>query len=659
MSRLAPSGAAGRWRGHVALLGTCLALLLGLPLLPHIGPPAGLERQLRPGDAWRAQPALPTVKLTQAGHTRNARSARTPFALDVLPSPGTELLANAALRCSPGARCLGSLRFAVEARCSGRPPLRADWTVPAAWIEAAPEARPAEGPSAFWGGRRLRLGSCAGRATRLEFESEVVTEAEPGQAETPEPFWAEPLLLEPEAALPPIVLVSIDTLRADRLGAYGYARPTSPELDRLAAESVRFATALTSAPWTTPAHMSLFTGLDPSRHHVTLGTQVGAQRLLAPQVRTLAGHLRRAGYVTAAYTGGGYVGASLGFDRGFDLYLDGPLKATPEARQGLAGLLRALQPSPFFLFVHTFEVHAPYSRLRFARDLLPDELARDYAQSVDTDWITHVGQRSLPGPTESAFVEPLAPPPAQVEPPEVLLARRGHLTADVTSALYDGGVRAADTYFGDLRADLERLGLWDRAAVIVTADHGEEFAEHDPSHLWDAHCVSQYDELLRVPLIVKMPGLAPRVVQQPARLVDLLPTLLDWLALPVPSDLDGRSLVPLLNGESLPAAWSLSEATCVPPELKALRGERFKYVASWAAGSGATRSSPTQEWLFDLIQDPAERHDLSGAEPETLARLRGTLHGILADPRRRPPAQDGSALGEETRERLRALGYVD
>ncbi len=195
--------------------------------------------------------------------------------------------------------------------------------------------------------------------------------------------------------------------------------------------------------------------------------------------------------------------------------------------------------------------------------------------------------------------------------------------------------------------------------MIVTSDHGEEFGEHDPTRLWDAHCASQYDELLRVPLIVKLPGLAPRVVHQPARLVDVLPTLLDWLALPAPSDLSGRSLVPLLHGERLPPAWSLSEATCAPPELKALRGERLKYVARWAAAPAAGAPAPAQEWLFDLIQDPAELRDLASAEPETLARLRGTLHGILADPRRRPPDLAGSALGHETRERLRALGYVD
>jgi arylsulfatase A-like enzyme len=193
--------------------------------------------------------------------------------------------------------------------------------------------------------------------------------------------------------------------------------------------------------------------------------------------------------------------------------------------------------------------------------------------------------------------------------------------------------------------------------VIVTSDHGEELGDHDPGRVWDAHCSTQYHELLRVPLVVKLPGLEPRVVRQSVRLVDVLPTLLDWLALPPTAGLSGRSVLPLMRGQALPPAWSLAEATCAPPEIKALRGERLKYVARFAPEPAA--SAPEREWLFDLAQDPAELHDLSGTEPETLARLRDTLHGLLADPRRRPPAVASSALDHETRERLRALGYVD
>jgi arylsulfatase A-like enzyme len=459
-----------------------------------------------------------------------------------------------------------------------------------------------------------------------------------------------------------VILISIDTLRADRLGCYGYERPTSPVLDDLAANGARFARAISQAPWTTPSHMSLFTGLYPSEHGLNLGWAEfrsfrdgrGGYRRLQPEIPTLAERLRAHGYRTLARTGGGTVAGELGFARGFDEYLEpkrGPRsgrrlprsKLRPELLADLVAWVESSRDAPFFLFFHTFEVHAPYLHAELARPLLDD------AERAHLDRF---------------FTEPLRGRP--LEALREHLERGGLFRAEVTSAMYDSGIRHTDAFLGRLFAELRQLGLWERTLILVTSDHGEEFGEHDPERFYDAHCRTLYDELLHVPLILHAPGLVPPgvVIDEVVELVDVAPTMLELLGLPAPEGISGRSLAALLRGGTGdPNASALSEAVCSGPEQKSLRTARHKYVAAFDAPGGERSGIPgPRRWqrLFDLERDPGEQHDALRARPELVETLRARLGAALA-----PSSERGFARGtgpgpsEDLLRRLRELGYLD
>jgi arylsulfatase A-like enzyme len=309
---------------------------------------------------------------------------------------------------------------------------------------------------------------------------------------------------------PNLLLISIDTLRADHLSLDGYPRPTTPRLDRFAADALVFDRSYASSTWTLPSHGSMLTGLLPDQH--------GLRHLpdrLSPEVPTLAGMLRDAGYRTAGITDGGFLGPQWGFASGFDSYEVSP--GQPWEPKDVAPIaakarrwLEAGPERPFFLFVHTYEVHQPYRNVEgFADPFLEPGIEGRYTE------VANVFAR---------------PPPTDEQLPRVI-------------ALYDGGVHRADHYIGGLLEWMGEAGLLDDTAVVVTSDHGEEFREH--GHL--EHAVgSVFDENLRVPLIVRPPGgtgeTAPRRIATPVTGLDVTPTLLALAGLPPPPGAAGRSL---------------------------------------------------------------------------------------------------------------------
>jgi arylsulfatase A-like enzyme len=455
----------------------------------------------------------------------------------------------------------------------------------------------------------------------------------------------DPGQLDPEEAdhdqpdQPNLLLISLDTLRADHLSCYGYERPTSPMIDALASRGVRFEWARSHSPKTGPSHMSLMTGLLPDAHGVPNLDQQDNRRL-ASGVPTLASLLSDAGWRTAAIHGGGHISRELGFDVGFERF-DGPRGVEGGVGKALS-LMEEWADEPFFLFLHTYEIHDPYVPPSPYRERFLDP---DYEGGVT---YTREELKSVAGKgwdqQHRLFWQ-------QVDLQS--LADRDRLID-----LYDAGIAFADAQVGRLLQGLAALGLAEDTLVVLVSDHGEEFLEHG-GYLHNA----MYEELLHVPLVIRVPPRrAPSVpraalsggkVAAPVQLVDVLPTLLELLDVSAPGHLQGRSLLPLMRGEALPeppgfAAWPRARAW-------ALTSEGDKLIRREPPEGGVTHE------LFDLAGDPGEKQDHAADDParvEELATrlmtLRDACRGYLS------ASESGGevVLDEETRRSLEALGYL-
>ena len=433
------------------------------------------------------------------------------------------------------------------------------------------------------------------------------------------------------AKLPSVVLISVDTLRADALGAYGGLLPT-PAFDRFAREGVLFEKAFAPAPATAPSHATLFTGQQVQRHGVLRNGDA-----LPDTASTLAEAFRTHGYATAGFVSSFVLDPRFGWDQGF-AHFDATLpengstmgrqkpypgafwaeqrfagfdrRATLTTEAAIAWLEEASEP--FFLFVHYFDPHAPYAPP-------PTFGERSAAFRV---------------PLDGRAVAGLAP--AQ-------LAR--------LVQLYHGEVLYVDDALAALLDAVARHSH-DEALVVVTGDHGEGLGQHG----WLEHATQLYDEQIRVPLLVRWAGQVPegRRVATPVELADVAPTLLELAGIAPPEPRDGRSLAAAIrDGAELPPRplfgirSLLDEATGWGRGVKlSVRTDRWKYIFA---------SEGPQE-LFDLDADPGERHDRLAAEPDRAAELRGLLEKHVAE---LPRVHDSAPLSEETRRALQALGYLE
>lgn len=471
---------------------------------------------------------------------------------------------------------------------------------------------------------------------------------------------------------PNILLISIDTLRADHLSCYGYGKPTSPAIDRLAAEGVLFTQASSTASFTLPAHASMMTGLFPSSHGATYQNRDPHSftvRGMGTGYPTLAELLRDHGYDTAAFVSGPLMSRQFGFSRGFNSYDDrydrlqsaqarlfsrsllftameraGIFSGRDRDSQRTAGEVNPLVREwlrargrggrPFFLFVHYWDPHGPY------------DPPAPWGRRADGSRISvkYDMDRLLTG--------------AYTLTPAAL--------AD-TLALYDGEVSYVDQHVGGLLDALREDHSLDDSLVILTADHGESFGEH--AH-WE-HSRVLYEDLLHVPFIVRLPGgraagsLLKSIIAQPT---DILPTALAVAGLPIPEGIEGRDLSKWIGSARLPEPaqsgvkapglafaeldrnvdWPVRWGARFDRDLTSVRTLRWKYI----------RASTGQEELYDLQRDPAERTSRVGAEPETAATLRA-----LTDAWRRslrgPSGEKGTEeIDEGLRDNLRSLGYI-
>jgi len=419
-----------------------------------------------------------------------------------------------------------------------------------------------------------------------------------------------------------VILYVADTLRADRLGCFGYARPTSPRLDAFARESLVFETAMAQASWTRPSTASILTGRYPAEH--------GARSLMSAvraDLPTLATILAGAGYDTAAFVTNLNVAARFGFDRGFAEYhyleeredRDTVYVSAAELNAAAFPWLDARGDRPFFLYLHATDTHAPY--------------------------------RPPPGYAER-FLPPDVHPTIGPRTPVVSLIERPALaTPDniaLLSAQYDGEVALLDESFGALLDHLRARGLDRSTLVVFVADHGEEFHEHGGFD----HGRTLYQELVRVPLLVRLPAGASggRRLRGLARQIDVLPTVLAVLGVERPADLPGRVLV---DG-GLPADETMMETQLGRPALTGVVAGPWKAV--WG---GTTRPGGERIELYDLGADPGERQNLAEGRPVVVGYARQTAARLRLGRASQEPAAETTVVDPDTERRLRALGYVD
>lgn len=397
-------------------------------------------------------------------------------------------------------------------------------------------------------------------------------------------------LSSPSPADGPIIVISVDTLRADRLPAYGYTKVRTPNIDALVADGILFERAYSHAPQTLPAHVSLLSGQLPFEH----GVRDNIGFTIKPGQWFLQRSLKDRGWPTAGFVSSYVLRAATGLDQGFDTYdselpaASGELSIGQVQRDGEHTLAAADQwlstrdrAKPFFLFLHLYEPHKPYA---------PPQRFASYDR-------------------------------------------------------YDGEVAYVDELVGRFVERLRAADLYDRATIVFVADHGEGLGDHGEQE----HGLFLYQETIRIPLIVKLPGRhAARRVAAPVQQIDLVPTILDLIEAPEQPELRGRSLRPLLEGTgTVPDAGIYSEALYARyhfgwSELYSLTDTRYRLIRA-----------PRDE-LFDLQRDPEEATSIAADRPQVRQAMRTALEALIANATIAAP----DAVSDEDRQRLAALGYV-
>lgn len=513
--------------------------------------------------------------------------------------------------------------------------------------------------------------------------------------------WRRPAIWTPAEVgrIPNVVLIVVDTLRADHVGAYGGAVAT-PSMDRLAAQGVLFERTWSHIPITGPSHSSLFSGRLPFEHGVHNNSQI-----LPDSAFTLAESMAASGRVTGAVVSLGTLKSAFGLGQGFEYYGDrfvrDWMKDAAEVNREAFNWLETVGDAPYFLFVHYSDPHEPYTPptrtypkilvrsrgkvvgelradgrgwrlplmlepgatvIRFELDGEPPEFGFRFPSIQVNDpnielerlwgwrkWGKGSGGRGLDSslPATVRLVNRDAEPRSV----ELSLSCRERFRIATTRERYAEEVAYVDGRIGELLAELERRGDLERSLVVLTADHGEGLGDH--KHV--GHISQLYDSLIRVPLVLSMPGRLPQGhrIANPAALVDVFPTIAELVGVDPPTDPSGVSLVPVIRGDA-PARLIVAETYRPesPTDKRALVDGGSKYIRS------ATDERSWEE-LYDLRSDPGEVENLAESDPERVETLARQLDVILGG-----TGADGhvvpleASLTEEEKAQLRALGYL-
>ena len=496
--------------------------------------------------------------------------------------------------------------------------------------------------SSPWTDLFFDLSPWAGREVQLRVVSRDGAAETKAEAKSFIPVIANPIVYGRESSerRPSVLLISLDTLRADHLGCYGYRRETSPYIDSaFAGAGTVFESSYSAATTTLSSHMTMMTGVRPCVHGMT-----ASSISLNPNVDILAEHMRDADYATIAFTENAWVGAEFGFARGMDRYVEDKALEKDSSEAGVRqtfdraiAWLRRHAGTEFFMFLHTYEIHHPYDP--------PDEYSDLYRSDPDDEAFS---KRSL---------------------------------SKWAPVLYDREIRFVDDQLRRLDAELERLGIADDTIVIITSDHGDEFLDHDNL----GHGRHLYDDVLRVPLIVRGPGVPRgRRIDTPVGSIDLMSTILSLSNVNVPGTTAGRDLSLLWGntsddepGEAVD--WverPLFAETHSPYGLDAngrlVRVEPFSYSVRLGRWS-AMRYREKDGWrieLYDDSNDPGQQENLSPDPPALAADAIALLEGYEASCSRgvrrlatlnrstRQKAPEQVPIDPERAEKLRALGYL-
>jgi len=423
-----------------------------------------------------------------------------------------------------------------------------------------------------------------------------------------------------------VLLLLVDALRPDRLGAYGYHRPLSPNIDNLAQNGWIFTQAVAPASWTKPSVASLFTSLYPHQHGIgsadwARANNAGEVRVdvLDPALTTLSEVTANGGYHTIAVGNNQHLSSEFGFTQGFDT-VEWDLKgddflSAPEMHRRFLGWLDRHEEG-FFAYLHYIDVHWPYlPPPGFAGLYSGSPPGIDYNRAEFMDWAS--ANRGSP---------------LKLDEEDVV-----HM-----SDSYDELIQFVDAEIGKLLGELKARGLYDNTMIILTSDHGEEFLEHGAL----AHGTSLYDVLLRIPLIIKFPcpgsECESRTVEEQVELIDIMPTILKQARLPMPKDIQGQDLTELQRSKNI----AFSERG----DSMAMRTTQFKYIYSLAVGN---------EELYDLQTDPGETHNLVSEHPELATSMRADLlEWVATNNLKKKPRPREVVVDEETLEKLRSLGYI-
>ena len=437
---------------------------------------------------------------------------------------------------------------------------------------------------------------------------------------------------------PNVLLVSIDSLRPDHLGCYGYRRDTSPNIDALSRQGAIFLNAISTTSWTLPAHMSLFTSMDITVHGVS-NDGFG----LHSDIPTLAGILSKNGYQTAGFCSSPYLNPAFGFNRGFDIYYNTDMDkpdfvdtvlmedreiwdrchadvTSPRIHALAVDWLEKLKDKPFFLFLHMWDVHY---------DFIPPP---PYDTQFDPDYRGTISSRHF---MHNKAIHP------EMDPRDLQ-----HIIA-----LYDGEIAFTDHYLGLIMAKIRELGLMENTLFIIAADHGEEFFEHGNK----GHRITLYDETVKIPLILKLPGkdLGGEQISNQVSIIDIAPTILNALKIPAPEQMQGRSLLPLALGKGAPDdGLAFLELGSV---LKGLRNNASKLLYN---------NDYRQTIILDLAKDPKETHHHMVTDLPAWTRVNKAFYdrlGLdheLAEKYRQKQSGARVHLSEDQVNKLKSLGYI-